>query len=86
MDYREGTTIVSIITYTNNRFTCSAKKVHINITNSMYACLICLSLFFINRLHKKLYFFWFVKVLWNISDSDNIVSIANYTKYKYDTA
>ena len=52
MDYREGT-IVSIITYTNNRFTCSAKKVRINITNSLYACLICLSLFFINRLHKN---------------------------------
>ena len=44
MDNREGT-IVSIITYTNNRFTCYAKKVCINLTNSMYACLICLSLF-----------------------------------------
>ena len=45
MDNREGT-IVSIITYTNNRFTSYAKKVLINITNSMYACLICMSLFF----------------------------------------
>ena len=58
---REGT-IVSIITYTNDRFTCYAKKVCINLENSMYACLICLSLFFINRLHKKWYFFQFVKV------------------------
>ena len=39
MDNREGT-IVSIITYTNNRFTCYVKKVCINLTNSMYACLI----------------------------------------------
>ena len=61
MDNREGT-IVSIITYTNKRFTCNAKKVCINLTNSMYACLICLSLFFVNRLHKNLYFFPFVKV------------------------
>ena len=60
MDNREGT-IVSIITYTNNRFTCYAKKVGINLTNSMYACLICLSLFFINRLHKKLNFFDLLK-------------------------
>ena len=40
MDNREGT-IVSIITYTNNRFTCYAmncKSVCINLTNSMYAC------------------------------------------------
>ena len=44
MDNREGT-IVSIITYTNNRFACYAKKVCINLTNSMYACLIYLSLF-----------------------------------------
>ena len=62
MDNREGT-IVSIITYKNNRLTFYAMKVCINLTNSMYACLICLSLFFINRLHKKLYFFRFVKVL-----------------------
>ena len=62
MDNREGT-IVSIITHTNKRFTCYAKKEWINLTNSMYACSICLSLFFINRLHKKLYFFRFVKVL-----------------------
>ena len=61
MDNGEGT-IVSIITYTNNRFAFYAKKVCINLTNSMYACLICLSLFFINRLHKKLCFFRFVKV------------------------
>ena len=85
MDNREGT-IVSIITYTNNTFTCYAKKVCINLTNSMYACLICLSLFFINLLHKKLYFFRFVKVSRYISDSDNIVSIANCTICKYDTA
>ena len=84
MDNREDT-IVSIITYTNNRFTCYAKKVCINSTNSMYACLICLSFFFINRLHKKLYFFRFVKVSGYISDSDNIVSIANCTICKYDT-
>ena len=58
---RENTK-VSIITYTNNRFTCYAKKLGINLSNSMYACLICLSLFFINRLHKKFYFFRFVKV------------------------
>ena len=51
--YRDGT-IVSIITYTKIRLTYYAKKVCINITNSMYACFICLSLFFINRLHKKL--------------------------------
>ena len=57
MDNREGT-IVSIITYTNNRFTCYAKKICINLTNSMYACLICLSLFLINRLHKKFDFFY----------------------------
>ena len=82
MENRENT-IVSIITYTNNRF---AKKVCINLTNSMYACLICLSLFFINHLHKKLYFFRFVKVSWYISDSDNIVSIANCIICKYDTA
>ena len=31
MDNREGT-IVSIITYTNNRFTCYAKKVCMNLT------------------------------------------------------
>ena len=61
MANREGT-IVSIITYKINRFTCYAKKVCIHLTVSMYACLICLSLFFINRLHKKLYFFQFVKV------------------------
>ena len=42
MDNREGT-IVSIITYTNNRFTSYAKKVCIDLTNSMYACLICRS-------------------------------------------
>ena len=85
MDNRECT-IISIISYTNNRFTCYVKKVCINLTNSMYACLICLSLFFINLLHKKLYFFWVVKVLWNISDGDNIFSIANCTICKYDTA
>ena len=50
MDKREGT-IVSIITYTNNRFTCYAKKVCINLKNSIYACLICLPLFCINRLY-----------------------------------
>ena len=61
MDNREDT-ILSIITYTDNRLTCNVKKVCINLTNSMYACLIYLSLFFINRLHKKLYFFRFVKV------------------------
>ena len=61
MDNREGT-IASIITYTNNRFTCYAKKVCINLTNSMYACLIYLSLFFINHLHKFFDFFRFVKV------------------------
>ena len=61
MDNREGT-IVSFITYTNNRFTCYSKTVYINLTNGMYVCLICLSLFFINRLHKKLYYFLFVKV------------------------
>ena len=82
---REGA-IVSIITYTNKRFTCYAKKVCINLTNSMYACLICLLLFFINRLHKKFYFFWFKKVSWYISLSDNIFSIANCTICKYDTA
>ena len=85
MDNREGT-IVSIITYTNNRFACFVNKVCINLTNSMYACLIFLSLFLINYLHKKLYFFRFVKVSCYISDSDNIVSIANYTICKYDTA
>ena len=42
MDNREGT-IVSIITYTNNRFTSYAKKVCIDLTNSIYACLICRS-------------------------------------------
>ena len=47
MDNREGT-IVSIITYKNNRLTCYAKKECIHLTDSMYACLICLSLFFIN--------------------------------------
>ena len=41
MDNREGT-IVSIITNTNNRFTCHAKKVCINLTNTTYACLIYL--------------------------------------------
>ena len=38
MDNREGT-IVNIITYTNDRFKCYAKKVCINLTN-MFACLI----------------------------------------------
>ena len=38
MDNREGT-IVNIITYINNRYTCYAKIVCINLTNSMYACL-----------------------------------------------
>ena len=47
MDNRE-VTIVSIITYTNNRFTCYAKKVCIKLTNSIYACLICLLLFFLS--------------------------------------
>ena len=56
MDNREGT-IVSIITYKNNRFTCYAEKVCIHLTDRMYACLICLSFFTINRLHKELYFF-----------------------------
>ena len=81
MNNREGT-IVSIITYTNNRFRCYAKKVCINLKNSMYACLICLSLFFINRLPKQLYFFRFIKVSWYISDNDNnfdnILPIALY--------
>ena len=45
MDNREGT-IVRIITYKNNRFTCYAKKVWIHLTDSMYTCLIWLSLFF----------------------------------------
>ena len=85
MDNREGT-IVSIFAYNNNRFTCYAKKVCLLLTDSMYACLIFLSLFFINRLHKKLYFFRLVKVSWYISDSDSIVSIANCTICKYDTA
>ena len=44
------------------------------------------ALFFINHLQKKVYFFRFVKVSLYISDSDNIVSIANCTKCKYDTA
>ena len=85
MDNRDGT-IVSIINYTNNRFTCYAQKICINLTNSMYACLFFLSLFFINRLRKKLYFFRFVKVSWYISDSDNIVSIAKCTICKYGIA
>ena len=38
-DNRENT-IVSIITYTKNRFTCYAKKVCINLSDSMHACLI----------------------------------------------
>ena len=45
MDNREGT-IVSAITYTNDIFTCYAKKVCINITNSMYACVIYVALFY----------------------------------------
>ena len=61
MDNREGT-IVSIITYKNNSFACYAKKVFIHLTDSMYACLICLSLFFYQSSVKKLYFFRFVKV------------------------
>ena len=61
MDNREGT-IVSIITYKNNRLTCYAEKVCIHLTDRMYACLICLSFFTINRLHKELYFFRFVNV------------------------
>ena len=68
MDNREGT-IVSIIANTNNRFTCYAKKICINLRNSMYARLIYLPLFFINRLHKKLYFFRFEKY----QDSSQIV-------------
>ena len=36
MDNREGT-IVSIITYQNNRFTCYAKKACIHLTDSVYA-------------------------------------------------
>ena len=82
MDNREDP-IVSIITYKNNRFICYAKKVFIHFTDSMYAYLICLSLFFINRLHKKLYFFQFVK------ESDICTSqivIANCTICKYETA
>ena len=75
MDNREDTK-VSIITYANNRFTCYAKKVCINLTNSIYVCLIYPPLFFINCLHKKLYFFQFVKVSCYISDSDNIVSMS----------
>ena len=55
MDNREGT-LVSIHTNTKYRFICYAKKVCINLTNSKNASFICLSLFFINRLHKKLYF------------------------------
>ena len=85
MDNRKGT-IVSIITYTNNKFTCYAKKVCINLADSMYACLIYLLLFFIKHLHKKMYFFRLVKVSWYISDSDKIVSIANCSICKYDTA
>ena len=61
MDNREGT-IVSIISYKNNRFTCYAEKVCIHLTDRMYACLICLSFFTNNRLHKELYFFRFVNV------------------------
>ena len=45
MGNREGT-LLSIITKTKDRFTCYAKKVCINLTNSMYACLICLWLLF----------------------------------------
>ena len=52
----EGT-LFSIIAKTNDRLTCYAKKVCINLTNSVYACLIFLSLYFINRLHMKSYFF-----------------------------
>ena len=44
MDNIEGT-LLSIITYTNNSLTCYAKKVCINLTSSMYACLVCLPLF-----------------------------------------
>ena len=38
MDNREGA-IISIITNTNNRFTCYGKKVCINLTNSIYICM-----------------------------------------------
>ena len=61
MDNREGT-IVSIITYTNNSFARYVKEVCINLTNSMYAYNLSVALFFINCLHKILYFFRFVKV------------------------
>ena len=82
MDNREGT-IVSIITYTNNRFTCYAKKVCINLTNSMYACLICRS--FYQSSASEIEFLSSCKSIMIISDSDNTVSIANCTICKYDT-
>ena len=55
MDNREGT-IISIITYKNNRFTCYAKKICIHLTDSMYACLICLSLFFYQSSAEEIVF------------------------------
>ena len=60
MDNREGA-LFSIITNTNDRFACYAKKVNINLTKSLYGCLTCLPSFSINRLHKKSYFFWLLK-------------------------
>ena len=60
MDSREGI-IVSIITYTKNRFKCYSKKVCINLTNSINACLLFLSLFFIYRRHKNCISFNFEK-------------------------
>ena len=48
--------LFNIITNTNDRLTCIAAKVCISVTNSMYAGLICLPFFFINRLNKKIIF------------------------------
>ena len=61
MDYREGT-IIRIITNTNNRLTCYAKKVCIHLTNSMYAYLIYLPLFLYQSSALEIVFFLFVKV------------------------
>ena len=61
MDNREDT-IVSIITNTSNRITCYAKTVCINLTNSIYACLIGLSLFFYQLSAYEIVFVRFVKV------------------------
>ena len=54
---REGT-LFSVITNTNDRLACSARKVFINLSNGMYASyLVCLPLLFMNQLHKTSYFF-----------------------------